>query len=423
MQEVVQGTQVDEAQVPDGTASVSVQGSAGTSVSLAAPSLGTTTTRGGGIIVRQCTKHALNTYYATDHLGTVRFTKTIDDTGAVTTTTHDYEPFGVEITPTDECGNTHRFTGHERDLETGNDYMHFRFFSSNMGRFQKPDSNFDSPLSNPQGWNLYSYVKGNPVNFNDPTGHMQGEPLATKGVVRGGIPNAPSLLQNNSLGGGLSIGGTPFDSSFDAATEGALLLSDQLTQFNTMSNLGQTMNPPQATGQAAQTSIFGDNPFHLEPFKFNPPTPNLSGAQQKVAGEIAFEAGQQGVNQTLAVTVGFQESSLRNLAPAFNGNYYVYGVMQIDSSHLNETIAGVKVTDNSLKLEMTNIQVGVGLLAKAIDKTNAEAPGLTGEDYLRHIYARYQDPNVSLGRVQRVMQDPSVDKFVKNYLEIESLGY
>jgi hypothetical protein len=40
-----------------------------------------------------------------------------------------------------------------------------------MGRFQKPDSNFDSPLSNPQGWNLYSYVKGNPVNFNDPTGH------------------------------------------------------------------------------------------------------------------------------------------------------------------------------------------------------------------------------------------------------------
>jgi RHS repeat-associated protein len=172
MQEVAQGRQVDEAQVPDGTASVSVQGSAGTSVSLAAPTLGTTTTRGGGIIVPQCTKHALNTYYATDHLGTVRFTKTIDETGAVTTTTHDYEPFGVEITPTDECGNTHKFTGHERDLETGNDYMHFRFFSSNMGRFQKPDSNFDNPLSNPQGWNLYSYVKGNPVNFNDPTGHV-----------------------------------------------------------------------------------------------------------------------------------------------------------------------------------------------------------------------------------------------------------
>jgi hypothetical protein len=56
------------------------------------------------------------------------------------------------------------------------DYMHFRFFSASMGRFQKPDSNFDNPGNNPQGWNLYSYVKGNPVNFNDPTGHQAVDP-------------------------------------------------------------------------------------------------------------------------------------------------------------------------------------------------------------------------------------------------------
>lgn len=48
--------------------------------------------------------------------------------------------------------------------------MHFRFYGASIGRFQKPDSQFGSPL-NPQGWNLYSYVSGNPVNFNDPTGH------------------------------------------------------------------------------------------------------------------------------------------------------------------------------------------------------------------------------------------------------------
>jgi len=127
-------------------------------------------------------------YFATDHLGTVR---AVYDGETGTTQTFAYEPFGVEIAGAipDTCDNTHRFTGQERDLETGNDYMHFRFFSSNMGRFQKPDSNFDSPLANPQGWNLYTYVKGNPVNFNDPTGHMEGQPWATKGVVRGGIPN------------------------------------------------------------------------------------------------------------------------------------------------------------------------------------------------------------------------------------------
>jgi RHS repeat-associated protein len=169
MQEVAQCTQVDEAQVPDGTASVSVQGSAGTSVSLAAPTLGTTTTRGGGIIVPQCTKHALSTYYATDHLGTVRFTKTIDDTGAVTTTTHDYEPFGVEITPTDECDNTHKFTGHERDTETQNDYMHARYYGSNLARFMKPDV-IPGKQGDPQSWNLYAYVENNPTNRIDALG-------------------------------------------------------------------------------------------------------------------------------------------------------------------------------------------------------------------------------------------------------------
>jgi hypothetical protein len=39
-----------------------------------------------------------------------------------------------------------------------------------MGRFMKPDSQFGSPY-NPQGFNLYSYVRGDPVNFNDPLGH------------------------------------------------------------------------------------------------------------------------------------------------------------------------------------------------------------------------------------------------------------
>jgi hypothetical protein len=48
--------------------------------------------------------------------------------------------------------------------------MHFRYYGSNIGRFMKPDNVTGSPL-NPQNWNLYSYVRGNPVIMNDPTGH------------------------------------------------------------------------------------------------------------------------------------------------------------------------------------------------------------------------------------------------------------
>ena len=219
MQEVAQGQQADNAAVPQGTSSVSVTGSAGTSVSLAAPSLGATSgaTLNGGIIVPQCTKYGITSYYATDHLGTVRFVKTVDDNtgGEVASSTHDYEPFGVEITPTDACDNTHKFTGHERDIETGNDYMHFRFFSASMGRFQKPDSNFDSPIANPQGWNLYSYVKGNPVNFNDPTGHAEGLPYRSYSWFSGDPSEGyHHVSQANALGGGVGLGGTPWDLSF-----------------------------------------------------------------------------------------------------------------------------------------------------------------------------------------------------------------
>jgi len=180
-QQVAQGRSAEDVVLPDGSTTVAILGTTGSGVSLASPTLGLT--RGGGGIQPICTRHSVRTYYGVDHLGTVRYTKTVDDEGYVTTTTHDYEPFGVELPGKDTCGNTHQFTGHERDWETGNDYMHFRMFASNMARFMKPDSRFDNAARNPQGFNLYSYVSGNPVNRNDPTGHAASEeaPSGTPG--------------------------------------------------------------------------------------------------------------------------------------------------------------------------------------------------------------------------------------------------
>jgi RHS repeat-associated protein len=63
------------------------------------------------------------------------------------------------------------FTGKERDSETGLDFLGARYYSSSQGRFTSPDQAFaDQDVHDPQSWNLYSYVRNNPLNSVDPTG-------------------------------------------------------------------------------------------------------------------------------------------------------------------------------------------------------------------------------------------------------------
>ena len=70
-----------------------------------------------------------------------------------------------------------KFTGKERDAETGLDYFGARYFSSAQGRFTSPDwSATPQPvpyadLTDPQTLNLYSYVRNNPLRQADPDGH------------------------------------------------------------------------------------------------------------------------------------------------------------------------------------------------------------------------------------------------------------
>jgi RHS repeat-associated protein len=73
--------------------------------------------------------------------------------------------------------NRYKFTGKERDTETGLDYFGARYYASSMGRYLSPDwSEAPQPVpyadfGNPQTLNLYQYVGNNPITTFDADGH------------------------------------------------------------------------------------------------------------------------------------------------------------------------------------------------------------------------------------------------------------
>jgi RHS repeat-associated protein len=118
-------------------------------------------------------------YLMQDHLGSTRVVT--DATGAVKAR-RDYLPFGEEIAAnmgvrssvagySTSDGTRQKFTGQERDTESGLDYFRARYFSSAQGRFTSPDPLHSSAsLIDPQSWNRYIYVGNRPLIYTDPSG-------------------------------------------------------------------------------------------------------------------------------------------------------------------------------------------------------------------------------------------------------------
>jgi RHS repeat-associated protein len=127
-------------------------------------------------------------YLTYDHLGTTRL---ITDPKANVIARHDFLPFGEEI-PGGIAGRSasqfgpgldninQKFTGQERDSESGLDYFHARYFGGALGRFLSSDpGNAGASLTSPQSWNAYAYAQNNPLNATDPSGRDTILPIPT----------------------------------------------------------------------------------------------------------------------------------------------------------------------------------------------------------------------------------------------------
>jgi RHS repeat-associated protein len=128
-------------------------------------------------------------FHLGDHLGSSHLV--LNDTGAAINR-EEYTPYG-ETSFGSFAKKRYRFTGKERDEESGLSYHGARYYAPWLARWVSCD-----PAGTVDGLNLYRYARGNPVKFIDSNGNQsRGEDGAG-----GAGGSSPDDINNMGFGGG-----------------------------------------------------------------------------------------------------------------------------------------------------------------------------------------------------------------------------
>jgi RHS repeat-associated protein len=198
-------------------------------------------------------------YYFSDHLKTA---SVITDSAGVIKAESDYYPWGGELQFVDADSNHYKFTGKERDGESGLDYSGARYYSNRLGRFITPDWAAKAAavpyaeFSDPQSLNLYTYVRNIPTTRFDADGH---DGLWNAAIKWWNELTQPLMDTNASKGDQPPIEN---DANPVAGTSPHALVDDTSQKLSSaievMNNVTVAADP---TGQAAvlQSRLNGDN--------------------------------------------------------------------------------------------------------------------------------------------------------------------
>lgn len=145
-------------------------------------------------------------WFHADHLTSTRL---MTDASGAKVAHYDYAIFGEKTheSGTKAAANQKGFTSHEHDDELGLIYMKARYYDPVLGRFISPDSIIPEP-GDPQSWNRYAYVRNNPFNAVDPTGHFDILGVTNVGTRALGALQVAGGASESALGGMVAAGGS-----------------------------------------------------------------------------------------------------------------------------------------------------------------------------------------------------------------------
>ncbi|GIU78544.1 MAG: hypothetical protein KatS3mg005_1782 [Bryobacteraceae bacterium] len=238
-------------------------------------------------------------YLTADPLGSTRLVTS--STGAERRCL-DYLPFGEQMTQgmggrgacyTSANEPRVKFTGKERDAETGLDYFGARYFSGAQGKFNSPDPvdhpskssfGYDGFLAEPQRWNLYAYALNNPLRYIDENGAEAASiPLGgNRYFVGGQIITVPqrSFREQIALAAAPAVGLAAAIFAPEAGIAGLARFGPAI--YNALTKFSNSQSGQELTQSAIETVTNSQAP--------NLATPTPSGAV-KGAYEIALEGG------------------------------------------------------------------------------------------------------------------------------------
>ncbi len=164
-------------------------------------------------------------YFHPDHLGSTSLVT--DETGQVVQQM-DYGPYGTTARQSGSAKRPQRFTGQRFDADTALYFYQARYYDAQLGRFISPDTLVQAP-SDPQTLNRYAYVRGNPTNRTDPTGHWSFRKwfrslFSPKAMIERAVPTTVAIgstlaLQSDTAAIASAVGVSP---AYAGATAAAL---------------------------------------------------------------------------------------------------------------------------------------------------------------------------------------------------------
>lgn len=112
-------------------------------------------------------------YFHPNHVGSIRM---ITDKDGNKLADYLYTPYGELFTGASSGTeiSKYKYTAQQEDTSTGLYYYKARFYDPAIGSFMSADKIIPN-FENPQSYNRYAYVEGNPVEQADTTGHWPGK--------------------------------------------------------------------------------------------------------------------------------------------------------------------------------------------------------------------------------------------------------